>query len=69
MENIGQMPMITINSTTTHAPINITGGPAMPYKYRLSQVRKVNENIISQANNITSTKKLDQYHSRTVIQV
>ncbi|KAF8363879.1 cah-2 [Pristionchus pacificus] len=38
MENIGQMPMITINSTTTHAPINITGGPAMPYKYRLSQI-------------------------------
>ncbi|GMS86964.1 hypothetical protein PENTCL1PPCAC_9139, partial [Pristionchus entomophagus] len=38
MENMGQMPMITINSTGAHVPINITGGPALPYKYRLSQI-------------------------------
>ncbi|EPB80164.1 hypothetical protein ANCCEY_00719 [Ancylostoma ceylanicum] len=37
-ENIGQLPIITINETLSKTSINITGGPALPYKYRLHQI-------------------------------
>ncbi|KAK6738908.1 hypothetical protein RB195_020790 [Necator americanus] len=37
-ENIGQLPIITINETLSKTTINITGGPASPYKYRLHQI-------------------------------
>ncbi|VDO60238.1 unnamed protein product [Haemonchus placei] len=37
-ENIGQLPIITINETLSKNSINITGGPALPYRYRLHQI-------------------------------
>ncbi|KAK6051894.1 carbonate dehydratase, eukaryotic-type [Cooperia oncophora] len=37
-ENIGQLPIITINETLSKNTINITGGPALPYRYRLHQI-------------------------------
>ncbi|KAK6009429.1 hypothetical protein OSTOST_25635, partial [Ostertagia ostertagi] len=37
-ENIGQLPIITINETLSKNTINITGGPASPYRYRLHQI-------------------------------
>ncbi|CAI4223924.1 unnamed protein product [Auanema sp. JU1783] len=35
-ENIGQLPIVTLNETKQ--TINITGGPAFPYNYRLNQI-------------------------------
>ncbi|VDO19098.1 unnamed protein product [Heligmosomoides polygyrus] len=37
-ENIGQLPIITINASLSKTSINITGGPALPYRYRLHQI-------------------------------
>ncbi|VDL80859.1 unnamed protein product [Nippostrongylus brasiliensis] len=37
-ENIGQLPIITMNETLSKVSINITGGPALPYRYRLHQI-------------------------------
>ncbi|CAJ0557933.1 unnamed protein product, partial [Mesorhabditis spiculigera] len=36
LENIGQLPIVTLNDTKL--TINITEGPAAPYRYRLHQV-------------------------------
>ncbi|KAJ1357785.1 putative carbonic anhydrase-like protein 2 [Parelaphostrongylus tenuis] len=37
-ENIGQLPIITIDDVLSKTSINITGGPALPYRYRLHQI-------------------------------
>ncbi|PIO74400.1 carbonate dehydratase, eukaryotic-type [Teladorsagia circumcincta] len=44
-ENIGQLPIITINETLSKNTINITGGPASPYRYRLHQVQLLAYNV------------------------
>uniref|UniRef100_A0A5S6PIX4 Carbonic anhydrase like protein 2, putative n=2 Tax=Brugia malayi TaxID=6279 RepID=A0A5S6PIX4_BRUMA len=39
LENMGQLPLITINdSLIEHGNINISGGPSSPYRYRLHHV-------------------------------
>uniref|UniRef100_A0A1I7XEH5 Alpha-carbonic anhydrase domain-containing protein n=1 Tax=Heterorhabditis bacteriophora TaxID=37862 RepID=A0A1I7XEH5_HETBA len=37
-ENIGQLPIVIVNETHSKTSVNITGGPALPYKYRLHQI-------------------------------
>uniref|UniRef100_A0A8R1IQX3 Alpha-carbonic anhydrase domain-containing protein n=1 Tax=Caenorhabditis japonica TaxID=281687 RepID=A0A8R1IQX3_CAEJA len=37
-ENTGQLPVVTIKDSPNRPTINITGGPTMPYRYKLHQV-------------------------------
>lgn len=37
-ENIGQLPIVTIDEALSITSVNITGGPALPYRYRLHQI-------------------------------
>ncbi|CAB3404494.1 unnamed protein product [Caenorhabditis bovis] len=37
-ENTGQLPIATIKDLPNKPTINITGGPGMPYKYKLHQI-------------------------------
>ncbi|CAI2342834.1 unnamed protein product [Caenorhabditis sp. 36 PRJEB53466] len=37
-ENTGQLPIVTIKDLPSRPTINITGGPTMPYRYKLHQV-------------------------------
>ncbi|CAD6198208.1 unnamed protein product [Caenorhabditis auriculariae] len=37
-ENTGQLPMVTVKDTPARPTINITGGPGMPYRYKLHQI-------------------------------
>lgn len=39
-ENTGQLPVVTIKDLPNRPTINITGGPSMPYRYKLHQVPK-----------------------------
>uniref|UniRef100_A0A1I7TRX3 Alpha-carbonic anhydrase domain-containing protein n=1 Tax=Caenorhabditis tropicalis TaxID=1561998 RepID=A0A1I7TRX3_9PELO len=37
-ENTGQLPIVTIKDLPNKPTINITGGPTMPYRYKLHQI-------------------------------
>ncbi|CCD68342.1 Putative carbonic anhydrase-like protein 2 [Caenorhabditis elegans] len=37
-ENTGQLPVVTVKDLPNRPTINITGGPTMPYRYKLHQI-------------------------------